>query len=455
MNSINPSSIVSSLLKSGKEGEALKIAADLGIDTPEAFAQIIDMLEEMGDTRRCVTFSTQATKSFPAHAGMATRYVKSLLARGSYPEAAFQAGTFMDRTGDHGLWVMFAECHLRSGNPQVTKEILQNYMPVNPVNADAWMINARALHAEPGSGIPGTISNIDYEMMMIKTDVSYSHAKMSFAKGLLLEAIGDFDQAWNCFEAGNSILDDLIMSWPDECETSARSLLSHLDTGWITRNTLEIPKCGTPVFLMGSASSGLKDVMDQMSSDPEFSAVGEMRVLERDLHKIAGNLHSKDHAKILSGLTRNDLSGFRDRYLDALDREARRCAFFVDATPSNIKYAPILQAMFPEAYFVSVNTPEADEIILTMRSPLDVRSHRYSADIAKTTSSIASNRRLIRGWENVMSSNFLKVEDSSDVEAVSKSIHPGWKGGSFTHQIEWPRPSNEAMAFYKTKLRHK
>jgi len=447
MKDISPSAIIRSLIAEGREDAALDMCRSLGIDTADTHCEIHDLLESRGDLPRMLELSEDAVRRFPMSPGIATRRVQALMAAHRPIEAAELARSFIEKTEDHGLWALRAESLMRAGDPEQAGEVLQRYMPANPGNAGAWLITARLLNAFPHPNAAGILSGLNYEISTLPVEIDRNAGLLQFARGLMLETLGDYEEAAAAFTRGNRILDDLEMSDPEEETHLSSRLIENITADWIKSRAIDADGGNQPIFLLGTPHSGLREAHDILRSDPDIDDAGEPRMLERDLYIRLGAPHERDYAQGMARMTASDLAELRARYLDTLPRTARAAPAFVDATPSNMRHAGLLRAMFPKARFVLCAREETAEILDTFRAPMDVRAHRESADIGKIRTAIAARRTLAGHWAGIFGSDMTTMTAGSgalDLEQLRT-------GGAIDHQAsapDWPATPEAARQAY-------
>jgi len=448
MTYIQSSAIIRSLILDGREDDALKMCQELGSDTPEIYCNILDTLEGRGDNPRFLTLSAVAERFFSSHPGIVTRRVKALLASGHDLAAANTCGDFIERTGDHGLWAMYAESLMRSGDPAKAGEVLHRYMPANPSNGSAWIITARLLNAFPDSNIKGIQSGLDYEISMVQTEIDVNSGKLHFARGLMLETQGDFCGAARAFERGNEIFDAVSISDPDEPGILQHELTASFTPDWIAERQTHYLEEPRPIFILGSTHCGKEDVQKIIASDPKVLNAGSMRMLERDLHNRFGDAWGVGYAAGLASLTRADITALRFRYIDAMPGQAHKLKWFVDGASLNLIHAGVLKAMFPEASFLICEADEDIQTIETFRSPDDIEAYSFSADLIKIRRNIEASRDIATHWIEMFPDVSMRVGKGKDIDIghIMADFQPGPVTAAMVP--EWPAIPKSAFAQY-------
>jgi len=452
MTQISTANIIGSLIGKGREDDALEMYRSLGIDTSEGYMAVLGILSERGDDLRLLDLSRRGAQQFPAHAGIHAIYVQCLLREGDPSAAAETAEAFMERSGNQGLWALWAESLLGAYEFERAGAVLNQYMPQNPFNAGAWMITARLLWLHPIPETQNVLRNLEKEIAEHSLEYSFDHGRLHFAAGLLHEALGEYDAAWAKFYKGNRIFGAIEMPDQHEETRAAEQIKDVFDAQWIQDHALEKGRSPRPLFVLGSPASGISDLYSTATSDHSLGQLRAPRMFERDLHRLCGPTHEDGYALALSRLTRQDLELLRDRYLTVnRDRIAGK-AGFVDGLSSNIFHAAVLKAMFPDALFMRSCVDRTQEAIDLFRLPLDPRAHRYALDHGSIEANLMAQDTLSSYWSEVIGPDWSDVNGPKR-KAVEAHV-PGWKasgqGGVLGNAyFDWPSPRVAARKRYQ------
>ena len=451
MQQINPAKIITSLIAREREDEALQMFDALGIDTPEGYMSVLKLLGERGDDLRLLKLARRGAAQFPAHAEIHEHCVKALLREGDARGAAEAAEAFMHSSGNQGLWALWAESLLRAHEFEWAGTVLNQYMPQNPFNAGAWIVTARLLWLHPIPETRNVLSGLIQEIRESPIEYGIDQGHMCFAAGLIHEALGDLDAAWDAFKKGNEIHHAVEMAEGDEEGRLAQNVQDHISAQWIKENSLEIGRSPRPVFILGSPASGLAELYTAATADQSMGRVGEPRMFERDLHRLCGPSHEEGYGEALSRLTRNDMSSLRQRYLEVNRDRIAGATSFVDGLGTNIRHAGVLKAMFPDAVFLRATTARPQEAVDLFRMPLDPRAHRSASDLEAIQGYLAAHDALSAHWSNVMGGDFAVVEGPKRkaVEAHVSGWRAAGQGGTLSSAaFDWPAPRGSVRKRY-------
>jgi tetratricopeptide (TPR) repeat protein len=452
MTNISPSTIIRSLILQGREDDALKMCRELGVDTPDVYCDALDILESRGDNPRFLSLSENGVRVFPNHPGIMTRHVKALLANRDPGRAADEINDFIERSGDHGLWAMLAECLMLAGRPAEAGEVLQRYMPANPGNSGAWLITARIINQYGHPNLAGIMSGLEYEISTVETEIDENSGRLHFAHGLMLETLGRYEEAMTAFSRGNEILDAVLMSDRYETMENAFELAPLINLEWISDRQSENGYEPEPIFLVGSKHSGSSAIADLLLSSPDVEDAGSMNMLERDLHQRFGFTWEPGYGQGLCSLTKDDISDLRMRYLDTVPKSVSGAKHFIDVALLNIFHISVLKAMFPKARFVFCDCDHRVQAMKMFRSPEAIETHRYSADIGKIRQHIFMRQQIMMTWMRTMASDISyvvtdeiqesKVKLEKLLPGIDMSREPAWS------PQDWPDIPDDALSTY-------
>ena len=176
-------------------------------------------------------------------------------------------------------------------------------------------------------------------------------ADLLFALGTALDARGDYDDAWQAFEAGNWLARS-VARVPDD-PAAHRALVDRLIAAFPAPLTPLAPGDGTaPIFICGMFRSGSTLAEQILGRHPVVATRGE-------LETVPALVASLDrYPEALAGLSATQWQDLRDRYL--AERGPVAGSAWTDKRCDNYLHIGFIKALFPQA-----------RIVETVRQPLD------------------------------------------------------------------------------------
>jgi len=184
--------------------------------------------------------------------------------------------------------------------------------------------------------------------------------ELNFALGGLLDRVGDYDQAFAHFAAGN----DLVSARFDvgRFVDFATRLMGAYAPDRIASMPRSANDTNAPVFIVGTPRSGTSLVEQILSCHPAVAAAGERNDISRALALIGGGpLMYERHVEALASLDRDAVEAIAARYLDAAPAPER--PRITDKMPYNFMHLGFIAQLFPGARIVHCRRDPMDSCL--------------------------------------------------------------------------------------------
>jgi len=148
----------------------------------------------------------------------------------------------------------------------------------------------------------------------------------------------------------------------------------------------ESPFEGRVVFVLGSRRSGTTWLQELLLAHPDAVGVGAMEVrpgrldpretvIMMALEDLWANAHSSRGWGLSEYLERDEIIAAMRRFCDTLFAQARdvykpAATWFVEKSPSNLDYLPMLAAIYPDAWYVSIVRDGRDAVRSVLDTPM-------------------------------------------------------------------------------------
>lgn len=244
---------------------------------------------------------------------------------------------------------------------------------------------------------------------------------LCFAAARLLDAEGDYDEAFALYAQGNALSPKLYR--PSEKRLYTDHIIKTFSAASIKTMPRARASSDRPVFILGMPRSGTTLVEQMLAAHPAVHAAGEvqeLRLIWRDLvHKLG-----RGSVTGLSRLSQADVDGAARRYLDHIKAQSGDARRITDKMPHNFEQLGLINLLFPQA-----------RVIHCARSPLDTcvschtiqlgMAHAYSNDLSHLGHAYAEYRRLMEHWRGALDVPMMDVvyeEVVADIEAMARRI---------------------------------
>ena len=215
------------------------------------------------------------------------------------------------------------------------------------------------------------------ERLNLKSLSPYIRSNVNMYKGRLLDKLGQFDNAWDCFTEANQL------------HQNSFDIEKHLQQIEIITNTSAQPEKSSdstqPIFIVGMYRSGTTLLEQILAAHPDIDAAGEVDQLLRFVNQ-------KPYPECVLEPNEN----WSSEYLDRLNSSLKYCT---DKMPMNYMHIGLIKTLFPNA-----------KIIHTTRNPLDVcvscysnsfaATHAYTCNLKDFASVHSAYQKMMGHWSN-------------------------------------------------------
>lgn len=224
-------------------------------------------------------------------------------------------------------------------------------------------------------------------------------AELHFSTGRLLDAIGDYDRAWDVYTEGNRLvrrpfdplrhermIDAIIRAFTPE---AVRSIAQEGSEG------------RRAILIVGMPRSGTTLVDQILGAHPSVAAGGESRALHAAIESIPGVRAPGSIHPPLDRVRGPALRRARASYLGALDAIAKGADRVTDKMPQNFLHLGLLPALLPGAGVVHCRRDPRDTALSCYFRNF-VGGNAFSTDLAWIAAFMRGYRRLMRHWARVL-----------------------------------------------------
>jgi tetratricopeptide (TPR) repeat protein len=230
------------------------------------------------------------------------------------------------------------------------------YARILTLEPQAFEALARFANLQPAGSVDDSLVKRLREALIVATSMSV-RASLGFALGRLLDAAGDYGEAFLAYSAANQA--SLANAGPHVVpydRARQQAFVDRLISGGSSgarANTADIPP--RPIFIVGMFRSGSTLTEQLLAALPGVAGGGEIDFLPRLI-----NTELAPFFEASNGLTAGQLDAIAARYRAELLRVSASATYVTDKRPDNFLYIGLIKRLFPDA-----------KIVHTTRNPLD------------------------------------------------------------------------------------
>lgn len=234
-------------------------------------------------------------------------------------------------------------------------------------NADCIETFQRSIALDPGMGEAWwSLANLktyrfsDSEMQLMQTQAQSDlpekqRVNLDFALGTGFEKRGDAELAFHHYASGNSRWLEQIGHNADWISHTVDNLTDAITPEWFAQFAGGGSHNGAPIFIIGMPRAGSTLVDQILSSHSQIEGTAELPYIPALSRSISYRGHQNDPARLIMDLDRAKLVELGDAYLQrAQIHRAAQSRHFIDKTPNNWFFLPLIRAILPNAKIIDV-----------------------------------------------------------------------------------------------------
>ncbi|MFT5526065.1 MAG: tetratricopeptide (TPR) repeat protein, partial [Pirellulaceae bacterium] len=237
---------------------------------------------------------------------------------------------------------------------------------------------------------------------------------LHFAAGKYYDDLGEFDDAFRHFKAGNAIKSAAFDI--EEYETLVESVIATADAEYFAARSDHGFADEAPVFIVGMPRSGTTLVEQILSSHPKIFGAGELPDIAGIIKAFPQHTPEKaPYPQCLSLAAPDTFAGFGKSYmhrLKILNNEAER---IVDKNPINYQNLGLILTMLPQARIIHCSRYVLDTCLSCY-----FQNFRSGQEFSYSFEGIAAYyngyRRIMDHWKSVAPERIIDMEYESVVE---------------------------------------
>ena len=234
---------------------------------------------------------------------------------------------------------------------------------------------------------------------------------LHFALAKAYEDLGDYEQAFDRFEAGNRLKRAGISYDPEHEEARAERILSTVNSDLIGAWAEAGHRSGLPVFIVGMPRSGTTLVEQILASHGEVFGAGEIEDMERLTRSLAGERNTS-YPEVLEKFDAAAFERLGRSYVEGLRRRASNAARITDKMPGNFAHLGFIRLILPKAYIVHCTRDPVDTCFACYRQ-LFSGGQTFAYDLSELGHYYRLYRRVMGHWYQTMPNSILTVRYES------------------------------------------
>jgi len=320
---------------------------------------------------------------------------------------------------------IMALCHVQLGDMEAANSSIREALKADPRHIRSLVILADI----DAGALSAADKTLMHQVIGDKNQHPGNRIDTAFALGKAHLKAEDYDQAFQAFEAGNTLLAEMFQAQGVRYDPAREEKQLQEITSFYSGNILGLPTPGltgtlAPVFIIGLPRSGTTLVEQILSSHQNVHGAGEYKLLGEfylRLEQLAAENPQVQKQDLLAQV--KHLWGAE--YFQKMNlQNLRDVTHTTDKMPLNFPYVGLAAALFPEARFIFLRRHPLDTCLAMYFQPL-TDSYPASTSLTELGAYYMLFERYLATWKEKLPGRFLEVsyEDLvADQEGVSKKL---------------------------------
>jgi tetratricopeptide (TPR) repeat protein len=271
---------------------------------------------------------------------------------------------------------------------------------------------ARLAYLQPLGEVDRSLIKRLREALKVATSTS-DRASVGFALGRLLDAAGEYREAFTIYTAANqaSLASAGLQVAPYD-RARHQTFIDRMigsDSRRTTVHATAIPP--RPIFIVGMFRSGSTLAEQLLAGIPGVAAGGEMDFLPRIVNSEFVPLF-----ETLETISAEQLDGIAARYRAELMRASAHAAYVTDKFPDNFLYLGLIKRLFPDAKIVHTTRNPLDNCLSIFFLHLD-QQMSYALSLMDIGHYYGEYRRLMAHWKTEFSGDIFDFDYDALIRA--------------------------------------
>ncbi|HEX3915088.1 MAG TPA: sulfotransferase [Steroidobacteraceae bacterium] len=302
------------------------------------------------------------------------------------------------------------------------------YARILAIEPHACEALARFANLQPGTGVDAALVQRLREAVAAASSMS-DRASLGFALGRLLDARGEYGDAFAAYTAANrassASAGTRIVPYERARQERFIDLMISSGTPSACANRTDVPP--RPVFIVGMFRSGSTLTEQLLAGIPGMAAGGEIDFLPRLI-----NTELMPFFESLAALTPARLDSAAARYHAELMRVSTAAAWVTDKRLDNFLYIGLIKRLFPDARIVHTTRDPLDNCLSIFFLHLE-QQMSYALDIRDIGHYYREYRRLMAHWKREFTGDIFDF----DYDALVKEPQQQMKGLCGFLELPW------------------
>lgn len=371
---------------------------DLQPDNAAAHANLAMVYIDIGQRENAVTSCLKAIELQPGFAGAHVLLASAYSALGDY-EKSLKGYEDVLKIEPENISAVAgkADSLIKLGQKKEAFNVLKHKIDGN--NIDPSIVTVYAA-VSPEVGREAEAINYLEKSLKVSGLTSMQKLQLHFSAGSLYDRMEKYDDAFNHYSTGNSMVQRGYDSDVD------RAFFDSIINTFNNKNMKQFPRAGrhdlSPVFIVGMPRSGTSLVERILGCHSSIFPAGELGEVPKLAERLA-NMCKGDNKfpECMHNVDASDLNLLSQEHLEYLTDISDACGIVTDKLPHNFLFLGLIELLFPNARIIHCKRDPLDTCLSNyfqyFSGPLD-----YPYDLTNIATHYNHYRRIMEHWTTVI-----------------------------------------------------
>ncbi len=392
--------------------------------SPDDDRCVVDLglyLAEQGRYREAVEALQEATRIDPTVIGTQQRLGDLLAIMGKPAEALPIYETALQLDSDFVPALVGRGHMLRIlGRSEEAIECYESGIALRPAFGDAWWSLASLRSYEFSQD---QIDKMRTQIDIVDDEDTISKISFYFALARAAEEKQDFEDAWRCYDLGNSLKRSSVNYDPVRIETSHDAVIKQFDAEFLEKFPAQEADGPGPIFIVGMPRSGSTLVEQILASHSQVEGAAELPFMGLLAESLGGpRAGGLKYPEAVADMGGDRLTALGKSYLYYSEgNRPQGLPRFTDKMPANFVHVGLIHLALPNAKFVDTRRHPLDICIGNYRQ-LFAQGKNHAYDLNECAEYYLEYVRVMDHWDAVLPGRVLRVNYEDVVADIETEV---------------------------------
>jgi len=297
---------------------------------------------------------------------------------------------------------------IEDGKAEAAEPEIREALRLNPKHGDAAIVFSELKTFRQRDEVVEQIAST------YGTSTEDTRLKFGFAYGKILDDLGDYDNAFRCFESVNAIRKQ-HSNYDQDMELSHLNAVMQSYTADVVQQSTGVKDSSAPLFIVGMPRCGSTLVEQILASHSDVLPRGECGYFESALDDVSRDTEAPFTLDTLTSFDADQWQQLGQTYLNKLHIKTGQAKHYTDKSLSNIRLIGAIHCALPQAKIIHVRRHPLDTCWSIYRHNLLGGMFDFGHNLGELGYYYRMYLRLMQHWREVLPDGVMIEVDYEDL----------------------------------------